>query len=63
MQRETLFDHKNSVIGYIVTDSNGKQTIQTRTLKVLGYYDPKSNKTMDCNLKIIGTGNLLTRLL
>jgi hypothetical protein len=63
MARETLKDKNYKIIGYIDTDSTGKQTLKDSTFKVKGYFDPKTNTTRDSTFKMIGKGNLLTRLL
>ena len=63
MATETLRDKHNNTIGYIETDSSGKQTIKDKHRNTKGYYDPKTNKTQDAHRNTIGTGNLLTTLL
>ncbi len=63
MPQQTLKDRNNNTIGYIQTDSKGKQTIKDKNLVVKGYYDPETNVTKDRNHRVIGRGNLLATLL
>lgn len=63
MAQQVLKDAMNRIIGYIDTDSSGKQTIKDSMNRIKGYYDPKSNQTKDSMNRIVGTGNLLTTLL
>ena len=63
MSKQTLRDNRSNVIGYIETESNGKQTIMSPTGKQLGFYYPERNKTTDARGGEVGTGNLLTSLL
>ncbi|MFM7152513.1 MAG: hypothetical protein ACKO4W_15865 [Bacteroidota bacterium] len=63
MPQQTLKDRNNNTIGYILTDSKGKQTIKDKNLVVKGYYDPETNVTKDRNHRVIGRGNLLATLL
>jgi redox-regulated HSP33 family molecular chaperone len=63
MDRQVLKDKHNNTIGYIVTDSTGKQTIRDKNNNTKGYYDPKTNVTKDRHNNTVGKGNLLTTLL
>lgn len=63
MKRQNLKDRYNNTIGYIETDSSGKQKIKDKHNNVKGYYDPKTNVTKDRNNNSVGYGNLLTTLL
>jgi len=63
MTPQVLKDKNNIVIGYIETDSTGKQTVMDKNYYTKGYYDPKSDLTKDNNHNIIGHGNLLSTLL
>lgn len=63
MSVQTLKDNRSNIIGYIHTDSSGKQTIKDARSNIKGYYDPQTNKTKDARSNIVGTGNLLTTLL
>ncbi len=61
--QKTLRDANGNTIGYIETDSNGKQTLRDSHGNLLGYYDSNSNYTRDSNGTFIGEGNILTTLL
>ena len=63
MKQQVLKDKYFRIIGYINTDSSGRQTLKNAHFKILGYYDPKTNKTKDYQFRPIGTGNLLMTLL
>ena len=63
MTQQVLKDKNNIVIGYIETDSTGKQTVKDKNYYIKGYYDVKTNVTKDNNHNIIGHGNLLSTLL
>ena len=63
MAQQVLKDSKYNIIGYIDTDSSGKQTLKDKNYNIKGYYDPKDNITKDKKYNIVGHGNLLTTLL
>jgi hypothetical protein len=63
MARQDLRDNRGSIIGTIETKSDGKQEIRDSRGSLKGTYDPKSNQTRDSRGSLVGTGNLLTRLL
>jgi cytochrome c1 len=63
MSRETLKDRNYRIIGYIETDSQGKQKILDPQYRPRGTFDPKTNKTTDASYRVVGSGNLLTTLL
>lgn len=63
MAQQVLKDRNHNTIGFIDTDSSGKQTIKDRNHNTKGYYDPKTNVTKDRNHNTVGYGNLLTTLL
>ncbi len=58
-----LKDRNSTIIGYIDTDSNGRQTLMDRNHSILGFYNPSNNTTLDRNHTIIGYGNILISLL
>ena len=60
--KQTLRDWHNKTIGYIVTQSDGKQRVEDVSGHTLGYYDPKQDKTEDRNHRTVGYGNLLATL-
>ena len=61
--RQTLKDANYNVIGYIETESSGRQVLLDRQFIRLGYYDVKRNETLDAKLVRVGFGNILTSLL
>ena len=63
MSRQELRDKHHKVVGYIETESDGKQVIRDVHHSVKGYYDPKTNKTRDEHHAVVGEGNLLTSLI
>jgi hypothetical protein len=58
-----LKDRNSTIIGYIDTDSSGRQTLMDRNSTILGYYNPIANTTLDRNHNIVGYGNILISLL
>jgi hypothetical protein len=63
MSKQILTDSNNRTIGYIDTQSDGKQLGFNANNKLMGYYDAKANRTTDANNKFVGQGNLLSSLL
>ena len=63
MSRETLRDSHLKLLGYIETDSNGKQTGRDAHLRLMGYYDPRTNQTRDVHLRMVSYGNTLASLI
>ena len=61
--KQTIRDRQNKIIGYIVTRSDGKQQVETFSGRILGYYDPKRDRTEDFGGRTVGYGNLLATLL
>ena len=61
--KRRLEDKNHRTIGYIVTQSDGKQHVEDVSGHTLGYYDPKQDKTEDRNHRTVGYGNLLATLL
>jgi hypothetical protein len=57
-----LKDKHNNIIGYIDEQPDGTLVAKDHGFKILGYYDPKSNRTCDRTFYTIGYGNLLTTL-
>lgn len=53
----------NRIIGYIDVNSSGLQTLRDSMSRIKGYYDPKTNQTMDSMHRIVGRGNILISLL
>jgi hypothetical protein len=63
MQTDTLKDAQSRTIGYIETDSRGKQTARTVQYITVGYYDPRTNWTVDRHNCRVSSGNTLIALL
>jgi hypothetical protein len=63
MATEKLKDANYRTIGFINTGANGTKTLKNANYKVLGHYEPKQNVTKDASHRVVGHGNLLTRLL
>lgn len=63
VQTDTLKDSQSRTIGYIETDSRGKQTARTARHITVGYYDPRTNWTVDRNNCRVSSGNTLMALL
>ena len=63
MATQTLKDDRYNIIGYIDTDSNGRQVGKDRRYNIVGYYDPKANQTKDARYNVVGQGNLLSGLI
>jgi hypothetical protein len=60
---ETLFDKHSKVIGRIITLPDGRSMIQNPNAQTLGYYNPKTNQTINVHGGLVGRGNFLTNLL
>ena len=63
MQKDELRNANGKLIGWIETESSGKQTGRGATGAPLGYFDAKNNVTRDVKGKRIGTGNHLATLI
>lgn len=63
MQKAELRNASGKLIGWIETESSGKQTGRGATGSPLGYFDAKNNVTHDVRGKRIGTGNHLATLI
>lgn len=61
MQR--LYDANMRLIGYYVQDAAGRVRALDSDLRLVGSYDPFSDKTYDKNRTLLGRGNLLASLL
>lgn len=60
--RTYVKDSRNNVLGSLVEDSRYIQAFD-KYLNYKGRYDKSSNYTYDRNLKMIGTGNLVSSLI
>jgi hypothetical protein len=63
MRTDTLTDAQFNTIGYIDTDARGKQTAKTPSFEIVGYYDPRTNWTVDRHCCRVSSGNTLAWLL
>jgi hypothetical protein len=63
MNRHSLTDARNHIIGYIDTATDGKQTGKDARFHTVGYYDPRSGTTRDARHHLVGHGNLLASLI
>lgn len=61
MQR--LYDANMRLIGYYVQDAAGRVRALDSDSRLVGSYDPFSDKTYDKNRTLVGRGNLLASLL
>jgi hypothetical protein len=58
-----LRDAQLNTVGYIEETSGGKLVAKDKDRRVKGYYDPRSNRTTDEQMRTVGHGNLLASLL
>lgn len=56
-------NERDVIIGRIKPYVNGQLVVVDSRERMLGFYDPKTNKTRDSRQRVIGTGNLLPALL
>jgi len=63
MRTDTLRDAQARTIGYIETDSRGRQTAKTTEYITVGYYNPGNNWTVDRHNCRVSSGNTLEALL
>ena len=63
MRTDTLKDAQLKTIGYIDTDARGKQTARTAQFVTVGYYDPRTNWTVDRHFCRVSSGNTLASLI
>jgi len=63
MADQILKDSMGHTIGKISTAGNGVETIKDPRGSTKGTYDPKTNATRDAGGHLVGTGNLLARLI
>jgi len=63
MSRQILKDARQRIIGYIDTAPDGRQTGRDERLRIVAYYDPRSNITQDERLRNVGHGNLVASLI
>jgi hypothetical protein len=63
MATQTIKDDRFRVIGYIESETSGRQVAKDARFRIVGYYDPKMNATKDDHFRIVGYGNLLSSLI
>lgn len=63
MARTPVLNERRLVIGYIQQDGNGAQTALNHNAMVIGYYDARSDNTLNKNRMVIGKGNQLMGLI
>ncbi len=63
MSKIVIRNKASKEIGYIRTDSKGKQTAYNNKDEKIGCFDPKLNCTKNINGRVIGHGNWLASLI
>ncbi|MBQ8228938.1 MAG: hypothetical protein IJZ88_07995 [Clostridia bacterium] len=63
MSKIVIRNKASKEIGYIRTDSKGKQTAYNNRNEKIGCFDPKLNQTKNHSGRVIGHGNLLASLI
>jgi hypothetical protein len=63
MARTTIKDNRLRIIGYIEDIAGGRQRALDSGLRLLGYYEPVRDQTLDAGLHIVSTGNTLSGLI
>lgn len=60
---QKLYNSDMQLIGYTSTGATGKITVYDSDYRMLGYYNPESDKTYDKDRRLVGKGNLITNFL
>ncbi len=63
MSEAIIRNKASKIMGYIRTDSKGKQTAYNIRNEKIGHFDPSSNHTRNHKGRVIGHGNLLMNLI
>ena len=63
MSEMIIRNRASKEVGYIKTDSRGKQTAYNVKREKLGCFDPKTNFTKDKNNRVLGNGNMLVGII
>ncbi len=63
MSEMIIRNRASKEVGYIKTDSRGKQTAYNIRREKLGCFDPKTNFTKDKNNRVLGNGNMLVGMI
>jgi len=61
--RETIRDSQYRPVGYVETDSHGRQRALNSRFQTVGHFDPARNETRDAAYKVVARGNALTALI
>jgi hypothetical protein len=62
MERLRILNTRNQVVGYIEQMSDGRQRALDAHFHVVGYYDPRTNRTLNEKFSAVGIGNSLAAL-
>lgn len=60
--REYLRDSNGRLIGWRENGPSGRINGRDDAGRLVGWYDPARNETRDCNGRLAGRGDMLTRL-
>lgn len=63
MSRERIKDRNLRTLGFIETQSNGKQRALDANGRTLGFFDPQQGTTKDAAQRTIAHGNVLASLI
>ncbi|MGW5840025.1 hypothetical protein ACWFZ6_18640 [Methylorubrum extorquens] len=63
MSRERIKDRYQRTLGFIETQSNGKQRALDAKGQTLGFFDPHQGTTKDAAQRTIAHGNVLASLI
>ncbi len=56
---QKFYDSNRNLIGYLRSSASGKILAYDPDRRLVGYYNPDSDKTYDANRSLVGRGNLL----
>lgn len=63
MNRERIKDRYQRTLGFIETQSDGKQRALDANGRTLGFFDPRQGTTKDAAQRTIAHGNVLASLI
>lgn len=63
INKETIRDFYNRIIGYVETDDQGNKTIRDFYNRILGYYDAKQKITRDFYNRKVADGDIAVGLI
>ncbi|HXA39906.1 MAG TPA: hypothetical protein VNW53_12970 [Phenylobacterium sp.] len=63
MSRVPIRDGQFRTVGYVETDSHGRQRGLNARFQTVGHFDPARNETRDATYKVVGRGNVLAALI